>query len=120
MLSLGSVLRGAIPLLLTQQTGNPVEHLPAGSGEPAETPVGAGIIRIVRAYQGLTLGRPGTAKLTPTQRLRELQSERGPAGDRPVLEALQRVVLRGAAPRRCGPPARRQPHAETAVEMARE
>lgn len=48
--SLGSVLSGAFPLLLGQDDTDPLGH----PGTPKESPLGARIIRAVRAYDRLT------------------------------------------------------------------
>ena len=65
MLSLGSVLRGAIPLLLNQEQSGPERELVGESGAPVEIPVGARIIIAARDYHNLSLQQPDGSRLTP-------------------------------------------------------
>jgi response regulator RpfG family c-di-GMP phosphodiesterase len=59
MLSLGSVLNGAVPLLLSQQEGR-------GEGDDgaSDASLGARIIRAVRAYDALTDGAASDTRIT--------------------------------------------------------
>ncbi len=86
--SLGSVLRGAIPILLNQDSG-----LPAHSKDQAapEAPIGAKILNVARAYEVFTLSH-ADQDLTPGEAIRELRADRGAGYDLDVLDALERVV----------------------------
>ncbi len=87
--SLGSVLRGAIPILLNQDTSLPetLKSLPA-----AEPPIGARILTIVRAYVGLILNHTGDS-LSPAEAMHELRADAGYALNLDVLDVLERVVV---------------------------
>ena len=83
MLSLGSVLNGAVPLLLNQQEGHTKDD---ASGN---VPMGARIISAVRAYDALTEGAAKGQRLTQTAALSELRNNRNPGHDPNVLVALE-------------------------------
>lgn len=88
--SLGSVLRGAIPILLNQDSA-----LPATLDEntsPTEIPLGAKIIRAVREFDSLTENRVGGKKMSPAEALRELRRDRAADHDPAVLDALEHIV----------------------------
>ena len=86
--SLGTVLRGAIPILLGQDEALSAE-LP--SQVTTESPIGANILSIARAYSVLTMGQAdGTA--ASAEAIRELRSTRTSAVDMEVLDALECVV----------------------------
>lgn len=87
--SLGTVLKGAIPLLL-----NPNENGDGANGSLTSDamPLGAHIIRLVRAYDGLTEGGLSNHWSTPTEALQELRRRNPAAHDAPILEALERVA----------------------------
>jgi hypothetical protein len=94
MLSLGSVLRGAIPLLLNQEQSGPERELVGESGAPVEIPVGARIIIAARDYHNLSLQQPDGSRLTPHEIIAEMRQNRNGNYDSQVLNALERVVLR--------------------------
>ncbi|MEX0641854.1 MAG: HD domain-containing phosphohydrolase [Pirellulales bacterium] len=88
MISLASVLSGAVPLLLNQQEG----CSPADKGAAGNVPLGAQVITAVRAYDALTDGAAGDQRLTPSAAIQELRAGRPCAYDSGVLAALERVV----------------------------
>jgi len=92
MLSLGNVLSGAVPLLLNQdheaETDTAIERAP----DAAEIPVGARIIRAVRAYLTLTSDESDGPQRSPDEALGQLRNDRGAAHDPAVLEVLGRIV----------------------------
>jgi hypothetical protein len=96
MLSLGSVLSGAIPLLLNQDhdAASPQNKEPAEAA--AEVPLGAKIIRAVRAYLAFAAGPQGTPKGSPADLLKKLRSDSAASYDPDVLDALERTVLGSA------------------------
>jgi hypothetical protein len=94
MLSLGSVLRGAIPLLLNQEQSAPERELVGESGAPVEIPLGARIILAARDYQNLIAQQPDGSRLTSSEVVGEMRRNRSGTYDSQVLNALERVVLR--------------------------
>lgn len=92
--SLGGVLHGAVPLLLNQD--DPARDGLAMEDELGcqEVPLGARIIRAVRAYDALTVGELGEAKCSSERALLELR--RAPSGeyDDEVLNAIERMARR--------------------------
>ena len=100
MLSLGSVLSGAVPLLLNQDAGSPTSQI-ADSGETSsEIPMGAKIIRTSRAYCTLTDSTLGIARFAPAEMVKQLRDDREAEFDPEVLDALERIVSQddGGAP----------------------
>ena len=90
MHSLGAVLRGAIPILLNQ---DPALSGPLDNHATTEGPVGARILRVVRAYDALTMGRAGECLSSP-EAIHELRSDRAGKYDAEVLDALECVASR--------------------------
>lgn len=90
MLSLGSVLRGAIPLLLTPSFTNDEAEKPHDAAPGAELPIGAKILWAVRDYLSLTQSQG----LTPPRAVAELRQDHSGGFDPQVLGALERVVAR--------------------------
>jgi len=87
--SLGSVLRGAIPILVNQDKGlpgDPKDH------SAAEAPIGAKILSVARAYEVALQGHSGTEP-APAEIVRELRADTTAHYDLDVLDALQRVVV---------------------------
>jgi hypothetical protein len=85
--SLGAVLRGAIPILINQDPS-----LPGVSPERSmDVPVGARILRVVRAYDSIVMGR-GNENLSSAEAIMELRADGTAAYDSDVLEALEAVV----------------------------
>ena len=94
MLSLGSVLSGAVPLLLNQDS-NLSKARSTGAAEPsASVPVGARIIRATRAYDTLTEGPSGGEKLIPQDALKEMRSDQASPYYADVLKVLERIVFK--------------------------
>jgi HD-GYP domain-containing protein (c-di-GMP phosphodiesterase class II) len=89
MVSLASVLSGAVPLLITQQEN----RSPAEIGAMGNIPLGAQVIASVRAYDALTEGAAGDHRLTPSAAIHELRAGKPSPYDPAVLAALERVVL---------------------------
>ncbi len=92
--SLGSVLSGAVPLLLNQDD---IEHEralgPLESGISV-VPAGAKIIRAVRAYDALMSGTPDN--VTECDVVQELRKDVPGGYDPEVLDALEHCVTRSA------------------------
>ncbi len=92
MLSLGSVLSGAMPLLLNQ--GDAVGNLHLG-GQPdltAEVPLGAQIIRTARAYCSMHRGAADEPRIESAEILARLRAAGETDHDANVLKALDTVV----------------------------
>lgn len=87
--SLGTVLRGAIPILLNQDQPWPAA-LPESSSQ-ADVPIGAKIVRAVRAYCSLTLAGLDGQRLSSGEALSEMRRDRHAGYDSDVLDALERV-----------------------------
>lgn len=87
--SLGGVLRGAFPLLLKQNVGTSE----LVSGRTAETPLGARIIRAVRAFDKLVYGENTNEKspLNTQEALAFLRQDTIVRYDTAVLDAIERV-----------------------------
>ncbi len=98
MLSLGSVLSGAIPLLLNQDESAAEPGKADAPETPADVPLGAKIIRMVRAYHLMSHGAAGQQKPTPAAIIRQLRSDDTGKYDSGVLAALDRIVSRGETP----------------------
>ena len=92
--SLGSVLHGAVPLLLTQDDAVR-ECLAAEAGQPeGEIPTGAKILRAVRAYEAMNAGDSATPTPSLDEALAELRKDPSGEHDPEVLSALARAVRR--------------------------
>jgi len=90
MFSLGGVLSGALPLLLNQDQALDEGHSPAdGPGE--ELPVGAKIIRTVRAYVNLV---SDSADRSPQEAFAALRAS---GHDRQIVDCLERVAAQHRA-----------------------
>jgi hypothetical protein len=89
--SLGSVLTGALPLLVDYRGELPAENAENGIPTPVETVMGAKILRTVRRYLALvSQAHPATQPRVIFSALRnDLEFEHHPA----VLHALEQVVL---------------------------
>ena len=92
--SLGTVLQGTAPLLMSQ--GDDVSGLltTTDDWQSSDVPLGAKIIRSVRAYDVLVTGGPGGTGTTPEAAINELRSDPTNAHDENVLRAVERVVRR--------------------------
>lgn len=88
--SLGSVLQGAVPLLLCQDEDS--SGLSDYSSEFRNPPLGSKIIQTVRAYDELAGGTQSDPKASPDNALRELRNDPSVTYDESILRALKRVV----------------------------
>jgi response regulator RpfG family c-di-GMP phosphodiesterase len=93
--SLGSVLHGAVPLLLNQDDAAREILDAENDRDTQQIPRGAQIIRAVRGYDALVEGEQGERKRTPTEAVRELRSDPSTSYDQAVLTAIERAVGRG-------------------------
>jgi len=87
--SLGAVLRGAIPILLNQE-----QHFPASVVETdavEDLPIGARIIRAVRAFDDLTEPGMGHHEISPPEAIADMRRDQTAGFDPEVLNALERV-----------------------------
>ena len=93
--SLGSVLKGAIPLLASQ--GDAVFGAPNVGNDDDQTdqPIGARIIRMVRIYDAITAGGLNQTWRDPREALAELDHDESLASDAAIRLALERSVLAG-------------------------
>ncbi|MCP4251349.1 MAG: hypothetical protein GY778_30300 [bacterium] len=97
--SLGTVLRGAVPLLVDQETISPTGLSGDETLQAEDPPLGARIIQIVRAYVKLVTdetGRPTQPARDALPKLRRDVSEQ----NRPIIDALARVLRRTEKPDR--------------------
>lgn len=94
--SLGMVLQGAVPLLLSQSRESRGVPMAEDELRPTERPLGAKIIQAVRAFDQLAGGDPDEAKAAPRNALRELFNATAEEFDPSVLKTIERVVLPSA------------------------
>ena len=94
--SLGSVLHGAMPLLMSQDQDLQGCFATEDDLHAGQLPLGARIIRAVRAYDALAGGGPGEPKTTPQNALKELRNDPSEDHDEHVLRAIERVVQHNA------------------------
>ncbi len=94
MLSLGSVLNGAVPFLLSQQEG----RIEGNQETSADALLGAKIIRAVRAYDALTESAAGGRQLLPAQALQSLRADNSQTYGARVLTALEQAVRTAPVP----------------------
>jgi len=92
MLSLGSVLSGAVPLLINQGENLPEPSVLDQMDSSAEVPVGARIIRAARAYCELAQSSPGGPRLSVDEIFEELRSDTASDHDEDILAILQLAV----------------------------
>lgn len=109
--SLGSVLTGALPLILNHTDSRDLEFSDADMRATGTAPFGASIIRTVCEYERLIQG-PGDPLSSP-EAIRALRSDLDGTHHPAVLHALEQVVL-GAEPLR----AEEEPSAEFLVSVA--
>ncbi len=88
--SLGTVLRGVIPMLANQDSAFPAmsDESPAS----AEIPLGAKIIRTVRAFDALVSPRIDSSRMDSDEALAALEADTTAEHSPEVLSALRRVV----------------------------
>ena len=90
--SLGSVLRGAVPLLATQDDGMP-GCLVGGQELPSiGAPLGTKVIQAARAYDALVDSNFGVERGKPAEAVAQLRKDRLGNHDPEVLDALERVL----------------------------
>jgi HD-GYP domain-containing protein (c-di-GMP phosphodiesterase class II) len=94
--SLGSVLSGALPLLLNQDDISREYVNRVAQGQTPGVPIGAKIIRTVRAYDSLLFQPTAGATLTPEKAIRELRMDVASGHDPEILDALERCSRRQA------------------------
>jgi HD-GYP domain-containing protein (c-di-GMP phosphodiesterase class II) len=92
--SLGPALLGAFPLVLNQSGAE--RHHSAGGPSTTQVPIGARIIRTVRAYDALMHSKWGLPNTTPADAIKELWRDVEAEHDPMILHALERVVTRGS------------------------
>jgi HD-GYP domain-containing protein (c-di-GMP phosphodiesterase class II) len=91
--SLGPALLGAFPLVLNQSGAE--QQRPVGDVVSAgQVPLGARIIRTVRAYDALMHGKFGLPGISPSDAIKELWRDVEAEHDPMILHALERVVTR--------------------------
>lgn len=95
--SLGSVLHGAVPLLMSQD--DPLKDArPSERGTACEdTPLGARIIKTVRAFDELSVSASGAVLASADVVVREMRTDAGGEYDPEILDAIERVVERAEA-----------------------
>ncbi len=91
--SLGSVLTGALPLLLGQDDSLKSSLLDEEASRATALPIGAEIIRTVRVYDALQQGDWGQLGQTPEDAIDELLNDDQSDYDPKVLQALSAEIL---------------------------
>jgi hypothetical protein len=91
--SLGTVLKGAVPLLASQGDTGLGAEVVGVQGAAENHPVGARVIRMVRAYDALTGGGVCDGYPGPREVLDDLARDPAFAGDTAIRLALGRAVL---------------------------
>jgi len=94
MASLGSVLSGAVPLLLRQGEAATAPAQQAGPPTKTDAPLGSKIIRAARAYLALAEGPTGGPRVDRAEILQRLRADDRETHDPAVLQALDKVVAR--------------------------
>lgn len=90
--SLGSVLESALPLVLGQDDALREYLADEDSGNRSDTPIGAEIIRAVRAYDAITFDSNGKPARNPTEAIQELRRSIPELYSEGVVGALAAVV----------------------------
>ena len=93
--SLGSLLRGAVPILLSQDISARDCLVDDRGTSSARSPIGARIIHAVRAYDDLTQGDAMGPALAWREAVAELRADGCSGYDAQVVDALEGVVARG-------------------------
>ncbi|MCH7871480.1 MAG: HD domain-containing protein [Planctomycetes bacterium] len=94
--SLGTVLRGAVPLLLTQDEALNEQAGIGTENARANEPKGAKIIRAVRVFDSLSFEGLGEERRGAEDTVRELRKEVSGGYDPDVLDAIERVAQQSA------------------------
>lgn len=92
--SLGSVLSGALPLVLNQDDAVLDCISAEDDGLCGAIPLGAKIIRAVRAHDAMTFADGDGPRVSPQQALQELRKDIAGGYDPDVLDALERCIRR--------------------------
>lgn len=93
--SMAEVLRGAVPLLITQVVdGDATTGTTADTAHLYEIPIGARIIRWVRAFDAELSNADAPGEQKPLQALKHLRARTSSEKDLQILGALERVVSR--------------------------
>jgi hypothetical protein len=92
--SLGTVLEGALPMLVNQDDGVRDYLADQNKLQLGDVPLGARIIRAVRAYDDLVTGATVESNDTPVDALHKLRTSPFDHYDTNVLDAIERVVRR--------------------------
>jgi response regulator RpfG family c-di-GMP phosphodiesterase len=90
--SLGTVLTGALPLLMTDNPSFGTD-LASGTRKPSAAPFGARIIQTVRAYDSLVFGQENAPRTSPQKAMEELRADLEVEHHPAVLFALDQVLL---------------------------
>jgi response regulator RpfG family c-di-GMP phosphodiesterase len=90
--SLGSVLTGALPLLLTNRHSFELDFA-TGTQKPSVAPFGARIIQTVRAFDSLRYGQENSPIVSPQTAMEELKGDLEVEHHPAVLHALEQVLL---------------------------
>lgn len=94
--SLGLVLSGAMPLLMSQDDAARECLATEDDGNSSDIPLGAKIIRAVRAYDSLTEDAPAGARVAAQSAIQELRKDISGGHDPEVLDAIERHIRRAA------------------------
>jgi hypothetical protein len=92
--SLGPALLGAFPLVLNQSGAG--QRASGDAPTTTQVPIGARIIRTVRAYDALMHSKWGLPDTTPADAIKELWRDVEAEHDPMILHALERAVTRGS------------------------
>ncbi len=92
--SLGSVLRGAAPLLDNRDSVVHDALALHDDADPPAVPLGSHVIRFAQTYDTLTHGDGVRKGISPAQAIEKLRQDASPGPEREVLEALSQIVLR--------------------------
>ncbi|HUW83691.1 MAG TPA: HD domain-containing phosphohydrolase [Phycisphaerae bacterium] len=93
--SLGSLLRGAVPILLSQDVSACDCLVDDRGTSSSRGPIGARIIHVVRAYDDLTQGDEMRPALAWREAVAELRADGCNGYDAQVVDVLERVVAHG-------------------------
>lgn len=105
--SLGSVLQDAVPLLMNQDDGvsDSMSGVREHQGDAGEVPLGARVIRAVRAFDALTVDAFGEEARPVEEVLQELRKERSDEFGMDVLDAVERVTRKTSSTKTAPQPA---------------
>jgi len=92
--SLGGVLDSALPLVLGQDDALREYFADEEGAERSDTPIGAEIIRVARAYDLLTIGPEGQPVREPAEAIAELRADVPNTYSEAVITALAQSVVR--------------------------